>query len=118
MEEKTDSARIATPARAVEGLESASAGKSYGQMLKSSMIIGGSSAANVLMGIVRVKVNAGLIGLYSSISQVAGTVSNLGSSSCVRQIAAAASRSARESRLVANGFTDVVCRTANRGAWA
>lgn len=118
MEETTDSARIATPARAVEGVESASAGKSYGQMLKSSMIIGGSSAANVLTGIVRVKVNAGLIGLYSSISQVAGTVSNMGSSSCVRQIAAAASRSARESRLVANGFTDVVCRTANRGALA
>ena len=116
MEETTDSARIATPARAVEGVESASAGKSYGQMLKSSMIIGGSSAANVLMGIVRVKVNAGLIGLYSSISQVAGTVSNMGSSSCVRQIAAAASRSARESRLVANGFTDVVYRMAHWGA--
>ena len=116
MEETTDSARIATPARAVEGVESASAGKSYGQMLKSSTIIGGSSVVNVLIGIVRVKVNSGLIGLYSSISQVAGTVSNMGSSSCLRQIAAAASRNARESRLVANGFTDVVYRMAHWGA--
>ena len=80
-------------------MESESAGKSYGQILKSSTIIGGSSAVNVLMGIARVKVNAvllgpggmGLIGLYNSICQIAGTVSNMGiNSSGVRQIAEAA----------------------------
>jgi len=48
VEEKTDSARIATPARAVAGVKSASAGKSYGQILKSSTIIGGSAVVNVL----------------------------------------------------------------------
>jgi PST family polysaccharide transporter len=99
VEEKTGSTRIATTPLTVKGVGSTSAGKSYGQILKSSTIIGGSSVVNVLMGIVRVKVNAvllgpggmGLIGLYNSIYQIAGTVSNLGiNSSGVRQIADAA----------------------------
>jgi hypothetical protein len=84
VETKSDSLRIKTVRQAVEGTEGASAGKSYGRILKSSTIIGGLLVVNVLMGIVWVKVNAvllgargGLIGLYNSISQIAGTVSNM-----------------------------------------
>jgi antigen flippase len=77
----------------------ASDGKSYGQILKSSTIIGGSSLVNICMGIVRVKVNAlligpagvGLFGLYGSITEIATQLSDMGMrSSGVRQIAAAA----------------------------
>jgi len=76
-----------------------SEGKSYGQILKSSTIIGGSSLVNVCMGIVRVKVNAlligpagvGLFGLYNSIVEIATSLTDMGMrSSGVRQIAAAA----------------------------
>ncbi len=76
----------------------ASSGKSYGQILKSSTIIGGSSLVNVCMGIIRVKVNAlligpggfGLFGLYNSIVEIATSLSDMGiRSSGVRQIAAA-----------------------------
>lgn len=76
----------------------ASNGKSYGQILKSSTIIGGSSLVNICMGIARVKVNAlligpagvGLFGLYGSIVEIATLLSDMGMrSSGVRQIAAA-----------------------------
>lgn len=76
------------------------AGKStYGQILKSSALIGGSSAFNVALGIIRTKVMAmllgrdgvGLMGLYSSIMDLALNVSGMGiNSSGVRQIAEAA----------------------------
>jgi enterobacterial common antigen flippase len=98
---ETKSGSLSTTAapREVEGMESAPAEKSYGQILKSSTIIGGSSVVNVLMGIVRSKVNAvllgpggvGLIGLYSSIFRIVGTLTGMGiGSSGVRQIAEAA----------------------------
>ena len=96
MEIKSDSLRTATAPQAVEGTENESAGKSYGQILKSSTIIGGSSVVIVVMGIIRSKVNAvllgpggvGLIGLYSSISRFAGMLAGMGiGSSGVRQIA-------------------------------
>lgn len=73
---------------------------SYGQILKSSALIGGSSAFNnVLLGIVRNKVMAlllgregvGLFGLYGSVLDLTQSVAGMGiNSSGVRQIAAAA----------------------------
>src|SRR6266446_6466363 len=72
--------------------------KSYGQILKSSALIGGSSALNLAFGVVRMKAMAlllgpsgvGLIGLYSSIADLTRSVAGLGiNSSGVRQIAEA-----------------------------
>jgi PST family polysaccharide transporter len=71
---------------------------SYGQVLKSSTLIGVSSLANVALGIVRTKVFAlllgpagiGLLGLYSSVADLARSLAGLGvNSSGVRQIAEA-----------------------------
>ena len=71
---------------------------SYGQVLKSSTLIGVSSLANVALGIVRTKVFAlllgpsgiGLLGLYNSVADLARSVAGLGvNSSGVRQIAEA-----------------------------
>jgi len=74
------------------------AGRTYGQILKSSAVIGGSSVINIGLGIVRTKVMAlllgpggvGLLGIYNSISDLARTVAGMGiNSSGVRQIAEA-----------------------------
>ena len=68
----------------------------YGQILKSSALIGGSSAANVAVGIVRAKVMAllvgtagvGLMGIYNSIVDLSFPFAGLGlNTSGVRQIA-------------------------------
>lgn len=76
-----------------------SQGSSYGQILKSSALIGSATAANVLMGIVRNKVMAlllgpsgyGLMGLYMAVLDVAQSLASLGiGASAVREIAAAA----------------------------
>src|ERR1043166_1543523 len=84
--------------------------KSYGQILKSSALIGGSSALNLAFGIVRTKAMAlllgpsgvGLIGLYSSIADLTRSVAGLGiNSSGVRQIAEA----------VGSGDTERIART-------
>lgn len=73
-------------------------GKTYGQVLKSSALIGGASVLNVVFAIVRTKVMAlllgpagiGLFGLYSSICDLTRSVAGLGiNSSGVRQIAEA-----------------------------
>jgi antigen flippase len=72
--------------------------KSYGQILKSSALIGGSSVINVAIGIVRTKAMAmllgpagfGLAGLYSSVADLTQNVAGMGvNSSGVRQIAEA-----------------------------
>jgi len=72
---------------------------SYGQILKSSVLIGGSSVVNIGIGIVRTKAIAvllgpagfGLMGLYGSIADLAVSIAGMGvSSSGVRQIAEAA----------------------------
>lgn len=72
---------------------------SYRQILRSSALIGGSSAVNVVVGIVRTKVMAillgpsgvGLLGVYNSISDLSFTIAGMGvNSSGVRQIAEAA----------------------------
>lgn len=70
----------------------------YGQILKSSALIGGSSVLNVAIGILRTKAMAtilgpagfGLAGLYGSVSDLALSIAGMGiNSSGVRQIAQA-----------------------------
>jgi antigen flippase len=71
---------------------------SYGQILKSSALVGGSSVLNTAIGIVRTKALAvllgpagfGLFGLYGSIANLTQCIAGIGiNSSGVRQIAAA-----------------------------
>jgi PST family polysaccharide transporter len=71
----------------------------YGQIVKSSALIGGSSVVNIGVGIIRTKAMAlllgptgfGLMGLYSSIADLTQSVAGMGlNSSGVRQIAEAA----------------------------
>lgn len=81
--------------------ESAGVGKhTYGQILRSSALIGGSSVLNIGIGVVRTKAMAillgpagfGLMSLYGSIFDLALSVAAMGiNSSGVRQIAEAAS---------------------------
>ena len=71
---------------------------SYGQILKSSALIGGSSAINLAIGALRTKIMAtilgpagiGLLGLYGSVTDLTRSVAGMGiNSSGVRQIAEA-----------------------------
>ncbi|MFO1477581.1 MAG: O-antigen translocase [Verrucomicrobiota bacterium] len=80
------------------GLAPAAPGKSYGQVLKSSALIGGATVINSGLGIVRQKAMAlllgpagfGLMGIYLSISEMTRSVAGMGiNSSGVRQIAEA-----------------------------
>lgn len=73
--------------------------RTYGQILKSSAIVGGSTVLNVGIGIVRTKAMAlllgpggfGLAGLYTSVITLTQSIAGLGvNSSGVRQIAEAA----------------------------
>jgi PST family polysaccharide transporter len=73
--------------------------KSYSRILKSSSLIGGAQGINMLVGMVRVKfvavligpVGVGLVGTYRVIVQLIGTLAGLGlQSSAVRDIAEAA----------------------------
>lgn len=88
----------------------------YGQILKSSVLIGGSSVVNIAIGIVRTKVMAvllgpagfGLMGLYGSIVDLAQNIAGMGiSSSGVRQIAEA----------VGSGETERIARTVTVLRW-
>jgi antigen flippase len=81
-------------------------GDSYGEIIKSSATIGGSTVLNILIGVVRTKVMAvllgpagfGLFGVYWSVANLARTAAGMGiNSSGVRQIAQAA------------GLNDVQC---------
>jgi len=83
----------------------------YGQILKSSALIGGSSVLKIGIGIVRTKAMAvllgpsgiGLLGLYGSIVDLAQSIAGMGvNSSGVRQIAEA----------VGSGDTERIARTA------
>lgn len=69
---------------------------SYGQILKSSAIVGGAQALEIIIRMIRVKVAAlllgpqgvGLIGLFQSIIEFVGKFSNIGiNSSAIRQVA-------------------------------
>lgn len=99
---------------------SRSGGHSYGQILRSSVLIGGASVLEIVIGIVRTKVNAlllgpagfGLMGLYISILNLAQSVAGMGvCSSGVRQIAAAVGSG--DSRRIAR--TALVLRRASFG---
>jgi PST family polysaccharide transporter len=77
----------------------------YGQILKSSALIGGSSLLNIIIGIVRTKAMAvllgpaglGLFGLYGSIASLTQSIAGMGvNSSGVRQIAEAVSSDGTE----------------------
>lgn len=71
-------------------------GSSYGQILKSTTLVGGSQVINILLGIIRTKFMAvllgpagiGLMGLYSAVTGTVGAMTGMGiGSSGVRQIA-------------------------------
>jgi enterobacterial common antigen flippase len=83
----------------------------YGQILKSSALVGGSSVLNIAVGVVRTKAMAvllgpagfGLMGLYGSIADLTRSIAGMGiNSSGVRQIAEA----------VGSGDTERIARTA------
>ena len=74
--------------------------KSYGQILKSTTLIGGSQVINIILGIFRTKILAvflgpigiGLMGVYNSLSLMISTIAGLGiGSSGVRQVAESSS---------------------------
>lgn len=100
-----------SPACPAEAAPAAAERHTYGQILKSSALIGGSTAAGIAIGIVRTKAMAvflgpagiGLMGLYGSIIDLAQSIAGMGvSSSGVRQIAEAAG----------SGEEDRIARTA------
>jgi antigen flippase len=81
------------------GANNASSGPSYGQILKSSSIVGGGEIASQLIGLIRTKAVAvllgpagmGLVGLYVSAAGFMGTIALLGiNQSGVRAVAEAA----------------------------
>jgi enterobacterial common antigen flippase len=104
---------VSVPSMQISALttEAATAEKhSYGQILKSSAMIGGSSMLNIAIGIVRTKAMAvflgpagfGLMGLYGSITDLAQAIAGMGiNSSAVRQIAES----------VGSGDTERIART-------
>jgi antigen flippase len=78
---------------------------SYGQILKSSSIVGGAQGLNLLIGMARTKLVAmllgptgvGLVGLYQSAVGLVGTLAGLGiGQSAVRQVAEAAGTNQQE----------------------
>jgi enterobacterial common antigen flippase len=88
------------PATSAPPLRIVTAAKnSYGEILKSSALIGGSQVANIVIGIVRTKAMAvllgpsgfGLFGVYASIQNLTQNIASMGiNTSGVRQIAASA----------------------------
>src|SRR5215470_12377607 len=93
-----EAASDVSPLAAGQPSQHATPKKSYGEILKSSALIGGSAAISMAFGIIRTKVMAlllgptgiGLIGVYTSISELARGIAGLGiKSSGVRQIAEA-----------------------------
>lgn len=90
----------AEPAREAPSTVPVPENHSYGQILKSSTLVGGASAANIVIGIVRTKAMAillgpagfGLFGVYGSIANLTQSIAGMGiNSSGVRQIAEATS---------------------------
>jgi antigen flippase len=97
-------APLAPPPEVTEKVATADK-SSYGQILKSSAMIGGSSLMNILIGIIRTKAVAvilgptgvGLAGLYGSIVDLGVSVAGMGvNSSGVRQIAEAVGTADKE----------------------
>src|SRR6186997_633172 len=99
------------PARALVVPVATQERQSYGHILKTSALIGGSSIVNIAVSVVRTKAMAlllgpagvGLVGLYSSILNLTHSIAGMGiNQSGVRQIAEAAG----------SGNTQRVARTA------
>ncbi|MDT3669337.1 MAG: O-antigen translocase [Aromatoleum sp.] len=97
--------------RSSPGTGASSVSSSYGQILRSSALVGASSLVNIGVGILRTKAMAlmlgpsgfGLMGLFTAISDLATSIATMGTnSSGVRQIAERA----------AAGDADKVARTA------
>ena len=98
--ELRDAEALVPPPEVAPAVELPAAEKhTYGQILKSLVLIGGSSVLNIGIGIVRTKAMAvllgpagfGLMGLYGSIADLAVSIAGMGvNSSGVRQIAEAA----------------------------
>jgi PST family polysaccharide transporter len=87
-----------TPPGKVSAEPARSGSNTYGHILKSSALIGGSSVLSIALGIVRTKAMAillgpagmGLLGLYASIADLARVIAGMGiNTSGVRQIAEA-----------------------------
>jgi PST family polysaccharide transporter len=87
----------------------AAAGGSYRQILRSSTVVGGASVAQVLLGLIRMKAAAlivgvtgvGLIGLFANLVLTAGTFGGLGiGAAATRQIAADRSRAGEQGEAV------------------
>jgi len=87
----------------------AAAGGSYRQILRSSTVVGGASVAQVLLGLIRMKAAAlivgvtgvGLIGLFANLVLTAGTFGGLGiGAAATRQIAAERSRAGEQGEAV------------------
>src|SRR5215831_4850472 len=102
---------VRPPRAAPAGEVSAFEKHSYGQILRSSVLIGGSSLLNIGIGVVRTKAMAvllgpagfGLMGLYGSIADLAVSIAGLGvNSSGVRQMA----------EVAGTGDTERIARTA------
>lgn len=81
-----------------ENVTTATASSSYGQILRSSSVTGGAASFSMLLGMLRLKCAAlligpagvGLIGIYQTLQDMAGTIAGLGiAQSAVRDIAAA-----------------------------
>ena len=79
--------------------------KSYSRIMKSSSLIGGAQFINILIGMVRVKfvavllgpIGVGLVATYQATVQLIGTIAGLGlQSSAVRDIAQAVSNGDQE----------------------
>lgn len=75
--------------------------KSYGQILRSSYILGGASVLNILVGLLRIKIAAvmlgpsgvGLLGIFESLMATAASIAGLGFGNVgTRQIAEAIGR--------------------------
>jgi PST family polysaccharide transporter len=94
-----DSAPAAAPTVSAATPESRAGKSTYGQILKSTSLIGAASLVNLAIGVIRAKAVAlilgpagvGLNGLYTSITTLAENIAGMGiTSSGVRQIAKAA----------------------------
>ena len=99
-----------------EAVPAGNSGRTYGQILKSTAVVGGSSMINILIGIVRTKSMAlllgpagfGLSGLFLSIANLTQNIAGMGvNSSGVRQIALA----------VASGDTRRITQTVRVLRW-
>lgn len=123
---KSESVTSTEPGYIVESGQADADRKSYGQILKSSSIIGGAQGINYLIGMVRMKAVAlligpsgvGLVGMYVSIYGLLGTVSQLGiDQSGVREVAEANASGDRETVARTTKTVKRVCFVSGLVGW-